>query len=54
MQLHNVVVHIASASLVLWMCSVKGIRNTTLFNLHKVSMGFKTQQTCNICLLKVL
>ena len=41
MQLHNVVFLIASASLVLWMCSVRGIRNTALCKLHKVSKGFK-------------
>ena len=41
MQLHNVVILIASASLVLWMCSVRGIRNTALCKLHKVSKGFK-------------
>lgn len=41
MQLHNVVVLIPSASLVLWMCSVKGVRNTASCKLHKVSKGFK-------------
>ena len=41
MQLHNVVVLIASGSLLLWMCSVKGIRDTASCKLHKVSKGFK-------------
>ena len=41
MQLHKVVFLIASASLVLWMCSVRGITNTALCKLHKVSKGFK-------------
>ena len=40
-QLHYIVVLIAWASLVLWMCSVRGIRNTALCKLHKVSKGFK-------------
>ena len=40
-QLHYVVVLIAWASLVLWMCSVRGIRNTASCKLHKVSEGFK-------------
>jgi len=44
MQLHNVVVLIASASLVLWMCSVRGIRNNALCKLHiKVSKRFKAE-----------